>query len=216
MLPACRHDKQLVSHDIHTSNYNYKYTFSVEIAQLCKVGRAGRRDWKCVGGMLCAAPVVLLGTRQCMRVPSRLLTPACRSPSSPLPLPPPQDDLVCLPAKQAAALGNIGPLVVVTRVTNALTLTDPLTLRQGALLLLGSTQRSAEAGGQAPSCDVPLQPLPAPSNSPPPSYPRLPDFPACSGAGGGGLLALAAEADDDKPPAQRVPHPGHRGDHAAW
>ncbi|KAL4447194.1 hypothetical protein ABPG77_007227 [Micractinium sp. CCAP 211/92] len=74
-----RHDKQLVSHDVHTSNYNYKYTFSVEIAPLCK------------------------------------------------------DDLVCLPAKQAAALGNIGPLVLVTRVTNAITLTDPLTLRQAVL-----------------------------------------------------------------------------------
>lgn len=35
---SCRHDKQLVSHDVHTSNYNYKYTFSVEIAPLCKVG----------------------------------------------------------------------------------------------------------------------------------------------------------------------------------
>lgn len=45
--------------------------------------------------------------------------------------PTPQDDLVCLPAKQAAALGNIGPMVLVTRVTNAITLTDPLTLRQG-------------------------------------------------------------------------------------
>lgn len=31
-----RHDKQLVSHDIHTSTYNYKYTFSVEIAPVCK------------------------------------------------------------------------------------------------------------------------------------------------------------------------------------
>ena len=38
---ACRHDKQLVSHDVHTSNYNYKYTFSVEVAPLCKVGEAG-------------------------------------------------------------------------------------------------------------------------------------------------------------------------------
>lgn len=32
-----RADKQLVSHDIHTSTYNYKYTFSVEIAPVCKV-----------------------------------------------------------------------------------------------------------------------------------------------------------------------------------
>jgi nonsense-mediated mRNA decay protein 3 len=31
-----RADKQLVSHDIHTSSYNYKYTFSVEIAPPCR------------------------------------------------------------------------------------------------------------------------------------------------------------------------------------
>jgi nonsense-mediated mRNA decay protein 3 len=41
--------------------------------------------------------------------------------------------LLCLPAKLAASLGNIGPVVVVTRVTNAITLTDPLTLRQAVL-----------------------------------------------------------------------------------
>lgn len=40
--PRCRHDKQLVSHDVHTSSYNYKYTFSVEVAPLCKVGGKGR------------------------------------------------------------------------------------------------------------------------------------------------------------------------------
>lgn len=31
-----RHDKQLVSHDEHTSTYNYKYTFSIELIPLCK------------------------------------------------------------------------------------------------------------------------------------------------------------------------------------
>ncbi|KAF6250964.1 hypothetical protein COO60DRAFT_1678393 [Scenedesmus sp. NREL 46B-D3] len=37
VVPArFRSDKQLVSHDIHTSSYNYKYTFSVEIAPVCK------------------------------------------------------------------------------------------------------------------------------------------------------------------------------------
>lgn len=42
-----RHDKQLVSHDTHTSSYNYKYTFSVEIAPVCKV----RSDLGCdLGG----------------------------------------------------------------------------------------------------------------------------------------------------------------------
>ena len=69
-----RSDKQLVSHDVHTSNYNYKYTFSVELAPLCK------------------------------------------------------DDLVCLPPKVASSYGGIGPVVLCTRVTNALTLIDPRTL----------------------------------------------------------------------------------------
>ena len=31
--------KQLVSHNIHSSTYNYKYTFSVEIVPVCKVRR---------------------------------------------------------------------------------------------------------------------------------------------------------------------------------
>lgn len=74
-----RADKQLVSHDIHTSSYNYKYTFSVEIAPVCK------------------------------------------------------DDLVCLPPKVAASYGGISPLVLCTRVTNAVTVTDPLTLRSAAI-----------------------------------------------------------------------------------
>ncbi len=70
-----RSDKQLVSHDIHTSNYNYKYTFSVELAPVCK------------------------------------------------------DDLVCLPPKVATSHGGIGPVVLCTRVTNALTMIDPKTLQ---------------------------------------------------------------------------------------
>lgn len=31
-----RSDKQLVSHNIHSATYNYKYTFSVEIVPICK------------------------------------------------------------------------------------------------------------------------------------------------------------------------------------
>jgi nonsense-mediated mRNA decay protein 3 len=31
-----RHDKQLVSHDSKSNNYNYKYTFSVEISPICR------------------------------------------------------------------------------------------------------------------------------------------------------------------------------------
>lgn len=46
---------------------------------------------------------------------------------------PAQDDLVCLPGSVAKGLGNLGPLVLVTRVTNALTLTDPLTLRSAVV-----------------------------------------------------------------------------------
>ena len=38
-LDCCRYrgDKQLVSHNIHSATYNYKYTFSVEIVPICKV-----------------------------------------------------------------------------------------------------------------------------------------------------------------------------------
>ena len=36
---------------------------------------------------------------------------------------------MCMPQKAAAALGGFGPLALCTRVSNALTLTDPATLR---------------------------------------------------------------------------------------
>lgn len=37
VIPArSRHDKQLVSHDTKSNNYNYKYTFSVEICPICR------------------------------------------------------------------------------------------------------------------------------------------------------------------------------------
>lgn len=70
-----RHDKQLVSHDPKSNNYNYKYTFSVEISPICR------------------------------------------------------EDLICLPPKVAVSLGNLGPLVICTKVTNSIALLDPLTLR---------------------------------------------------------------------------------------
>lgn len=70
-----RHDKQLVSHDPKSNNYNYKYTFSVEISPVCR------------------------------------------------------EDLICLPPKVAVSLGNLGPLVICTKVTNSIALLDPFTLR---------------------------------------------------------------------------------------
>ncbi|CAL1397363.1 unnamed protein product [Linum trigynum] len=70
-----RVDKQLVSHDVESSNYNYKYTFSVQISPVCR------------------------------------------------------DDLICLPQRLSSSLGNIGPLVVCTKVTNSIALLDPFTLR---------------------------------------------------------------------------------------
>ncbi|KAK4260247.1 hypothetical protein QN277_003389 [Acacia crassicarpa] len=70
-----RHDKQLVSHDSKSNNYNYKYTFSVEISPICR------------------------------------------------------EDLICLPPKVAVSLGNLGPLVICTKVTNSIALLDPFTLR---------------------------------------------------------------------------------------
>ncbi len=56
-----------------------------------------------------------------------------------------QDDLACLPAKMAASCGNLGPLVLVTRVTNQITIADPLTLRSHSMDV--SAPR-AEAGGK--------------------------------------------------------------------
>lgn len=37
-----RSDKQLVSHNIHTSSYNYKYTYSVDIVPICRVSLIAR------------------------------------------------------------------------------------------------------------------------------------------------------------------------------
>lgn len=72
---SSRHDKQLVSHDSKSNNYNFKYTFSVEIPPICR------------------------------------------------------EDLICLPPKVAASLGNIGPLVICTKVTHSIALLNPFTLR---------------------------------------------------------------------------------------
>ncbi|CAI9787781.1 unnamed protein product [Fraxinus pennsylvanica] len=71
-----RNDKQLVSHDPKSNNYNYKVTFSVEIC------------------------------------------PRCR------------EDLICLPPRVAASQGNLGPLVICTKVTNSIALLDPFTHRR--------------------------------------------------------------------------------------
>ncbi|CAN1134680.1 60S ribosomal export protein NMD3 [Linum perenne] len=70
-----RNDKQLVSHDVKSSTYNYKFTFSVEISPICR------------------------------------------------------EDLICLPRKAAVSLGNLGPLVICTKVTNNIALLDPFTMR---------------------------------------------------------------------------------------
>jgi nonsense-mediated mRNA decay protein 3 len=40
-----------------------------------------------------------------------------------------KDDLICLPAKVSGPMGNIGPMVLCTRVMNTLHLTDPTSLR---------------------------------------------------------------------------------------
>lgn len=37
VLPIkCQHSKKLISHDIHSNVYNYKFTFSIEIVPLSK------------------------------------------------------------------------------------------------------------------------------------------------------------------------------------
>lgn len=66
--------EHLVSHDANSNVYNYKHTYSLEIAPVCK------------------------------------------------------DDLVCLPLKTSAMLGGIGPLVLITKVSQSFFLVDPSTL----------------------------------------------------------------------------------------
>jgi len=63
--------EHLVTHDTHSNSYNYKYSFSAEIAPVCR------------------------------------------------------DDLVVLPPKLSASMGGIGPLVLVSRVSAAMSLVDP-------------------------------------------------------------------------------------------
>jgi nonsense-mediated mRNA decay protein 3 len=109
-----RADKQLVSHDTHNNTYNYKYTFSVEIAPVCKVCAAGWVAISCQGHLCCRD-----------RCASSLSLHAIVAILPPLI----QDDLICLPAKLASSLGGIGPLVLCTKVTNQITLLDPATLR---------------------------------------------------------------------------------------
>lgn len=76
----------------------------------------------------CADRLTLLPIKCLFATPTRTPTP-------------PQDDLVCLPSKLASSLGSLGPLVLVTRVTNAITLTDPTNLR--------STSMDVSLGGWA-------------------------------------------------------------------
>ncbi|KAL8461249.1 hypothetical protein ACS0TY_032641 [Phlomoides rotata] len=44
-----------------------------------------------------------------------------------------REDLICLPPKVANSLGNLGPLVICSKVSNSIALLDPFTLRQSYL-----------------------------------------------------------------------------------
>ncbi|CAH8460007.1 unnamed protein product [Dicrocoelium dendriticum] len=65
--------QHLKSHDVHNNTYNYKFTFSVEVASVCK------------------------------------------------------NDIVCLSKAQSQRLGGIGPICIVTKVSEAIHLIDPVT-----------------------------------------------------------------------------------------
>lgn len=142
VVPArFRSDKQLVSHDIHTSTYNYKYTFSVEIAPVCKVRSTHAMESRavCLSKKLQAwieldlplwqrieycrvDTAVILSCRLSHTCAWTLLDAFSRLFCL-------QDDLICLPAKLASSLGSLGPLVLCSRITNVLTLLDPTNLR---------------------------------------------------------------------------------------
>ena len=93
--------QELISHDTHNNTYQYKHTFSVEIVPVCKVKEGD--------------PLYVLGSiimNMNLSLPSSL-----------------QNDIVCLPLKLARSLGNIAQIVLCTRVTTALQLLDPSTLK---------------------------------------------------------------------------------------
>ena len=50
-----RSDKQLVSHNEHSSTYNYKYTFSVEIVPICRV--SSDTIWQCACTCMATMPL---------------------------------------------------------------------------------------------------------------------------------------------------------------
>uniref|UniRef100_A0A7S3EE79 60S ribosomal export protein NMD3 n=2 Tax=Rhodosorus marinus TaxID=101924 RepID=A0A7S3EE79_9RHOD len=71
--------EHLVSHDPKSNHFRYKYTFSVDIAPVCK------------------------------------------------------DDLVCLPLKLSQSFGGLGPIVIVSRVSQSIVVTDPTSLRHAEI-----------------------------------------------------------------------------------
>ena len=45
-----QNSKRLISHDVHTNDYNYKYSFSVDVVPICKVGLESvlQKPWNAV------------------------------------------------------------------------------------------------------------------------------------------------------------------------
>lgn len=112
----------------------------------------------CVGGVGRQAPAAWRGAAGSACVPTPAGSTACTA-RAPPDLPPSgpvaftrQDDLVCLPPKLSSALGGLGPLVLVTRVTNAITLTDPTNLRGTTVDVsrIGRGGHTCSAAPQAP------------------------------------------------------------------
>lgn len=60
-VAPCKHrdDKQLVSHDTHSNTYNYKYTFSLEIVPVCKVGGRCLGAWS-IGVLLLSFVITIV------------------------------------------------------------------------------------------------------------------------------------------------------------
>lgn len=49
-----------------------------------------------------------------------------------------RQDLICLPGKVSASLGNLGPLVICTKVSNRIALLDPRHLGKGSWMLIAT------------------------------------------------------------------------------
>ena len=129
-VPRYKTSQELVSHDIHSNTFQYKHTFSVELVPVCKVILS---FWLISPTMHFAGMLTgHQGSSPAFIAAIRIwISPALFSPSSP------QNEVVCLPLPLARSLGHMSQVVICTRVTTSLHLTDPQTVQGDYIVIPG-------------------------------------------------------------------------------